>query len=117
MITRRILLNIFFGGLAVLLTGCQSKSTTPSPSAQPEVREYQMRGRVESIDLVKRRAIVAHEDIEGYMKAMTMGFSIPDEEVLKGLKSGDQIEARLIFDSRTNLSWLENVRRTEESKD
>lgn len=112
MMTRRLLLNIITGGLcglALLLTGCQSRSTPP-----PAVREYQIRGRVESIDLEKRRAIVAHDDIEGYMKAMTMGFSIPDEEVLRGLKSGDQIEARLIFDSRTNLSWLENVRRTGE---
>jgi Cu/Ag efflux protein CusF len=46
------------------------------------------------------------------MNAMTMGFQIPDEQTLKSLKSGDQIEARLIFDSRTNLSWLENIRTT-----
>ncbi len=69
-----------------------------------------MRGRVEGVELEKKRVIVAHEDIEGYMKAMTMGFSLPDEQVLQGLKSGDRIEAKLIYDSRTNLSWLENVR-------
>jgi Cu/Ag efflux protein CusF len=90
-----------------LVVACQS--TAP---AKPDVREYNLRGRVESIDLNKKRATIAHEEIDGYMKAMTMGFQIPDEQVLKSLKSGDRIEARLIYDSRTNLSWLENVRQT-----
>lgn len=91
--------------LLVSLAGCKK-----SPEPLPPVREYQMRGRVEGIELEKKRVIVAHEDIEGYMKAMTMGFSLPDDQVLQGLKSGDRIEAKLIYDSRTNLSWLEDVR-------
>jgi Cu/Ag efflux protein CusF len=35
------------------------------------------------------------------MKAMTMPFAVPDEERLRQLKSGDQIEARLIRDFET----------------
>ncbi|MEY3282061.1 MAG: hypothetical protein RIR86_74 [Acidobacteriota bacterium] len=102
---------------ALILTGLiiaagVASSCKSSEPAKPEVREYSLKGRVESIDLAKKRAVIAHEDIPGYMNAMTMGFQIPDEQTLKSLKSGDQIEARLIFDSRTNLSWLENIRTT-----
>lgn len=93
--------------LVLVLCGSACK---PAQAPLPEVREYQLKGRVESVDLAKKRAVVAHEEIKDYMKPMTMSFAIPDETVLKGLKSGDQIEAKLVYDSRTNLSWLENVR-------
>jgi len=99
--------------LVAIAAGC-SRSTAPT---KPEVREYALRGRVESVDLAKKRAVISHEDIDGYMKAMTMGFQIPDEQALKSLKSGDRIEARLVYDSRTNLSWLENIRHTAPSPD
>lgn len=105
----RLLRLIFFltGLLFTVLIASGCRSAAP---AKPEVREFDLKGRVESIDLAKKRATITHEEIKGYMKGMTMGFQVPDDQALKSLKSGDRIEARLIFDSRTNLSWLENIR-------
>jgi Cu/Ag efflux protein CusF len=76
------------------------------------VRQYSLRGRVETIDLDRKRAVIAHEEVPGYMKPMTMGFSIPDEKALQSLHAGDRITARLLVDPRTNLSWLEGVQVT-----
>jgi len=95
-------------GLIVTTGGCSEK---PGGTAIPGTseRQYSLRGRVETIDLGRKRAVIAHEEIAGYMKPMTMGFSIPDEKTLQSLRAGDRIEARLLVDPRTNLSWLENV--------
>jgi Cu/Ag efflux protein CusF len=88
--------------------GCRAR-----PTNQPVVRRYELKGRVESIDFNRKRLTVAHEEIKGYMDAMTMGFAVKDENVLRGLKSGDQVEAVLVYDSSTNLSWLEDVKVTQ----
>ncbi len=102
----RLVIGLF--ACLVLGGGCSSEKPPG-----PVVQEFTLRGRVESIDLEKKRAIIAHGDIDGYMKAMTMPFAVPDEQMLKQLRSGDQIEGRLVRDTRSNLTWLENIRRVE----
>ncbi|MFZ4628015.1 MAG: copper-binding protein [Blastocatellia bacterium] len=99
---------LLVGGLW-MMTGACSEKASQTGTGGDGVREYSLRGRVETIDPGRKRAVIAHEEIPGYMKPMTMGFSIPDEKVLQSLHSGDRIEARLVFDPKTNLSWLEGV--------
>lgn len=96
-------------GLLIIAGGCADQPR-PTGAAANAIREYNLQGRVETIDLNRKRAIIAHEEIPGYMKPMTMGFSIPDEKALQSLRAGDRIEARLVVDPRTNLTWLEGVR-------
>ena len=99
---------LLVGGLWMMTGGCSEKASQTGTGGDG-LREYSLRGRVETIDLGRKRAVIAHEEIPGYMKPMTMGFSIPDEKVLSSLRAGDRIAARLLVDSRTNLSWLEGV--------
>jgi protein SCO1/2 len=82
------------------------------PASEPAERRYELKGRVESIDLANQRVTIAHEDIKGYMEAMTMGFAVKDEKVLRELKSGDRVTATLVFDTSTNLSRLEDLKVT-----
>src|SRR5262245_36377256 len=77
---------------------------------QPAIRRYELKGRVESLDFEGKRVTVAHEDIKDYMDAMTMSFAVKDESVLRQLKSGDRVQATLVYDSSTNLTWLENIK-------
>ena len=77
---------------------------------EPVVRHYELKGRVESLDFDRKRVTVNHQEIKGYMDAMTMSFAVKDENVLKELKSGDQVQAILVYDSSTNLSWLEDLK-------
>jgi protein SCO1 len=74
------------------------------------VRRYELKGRVESLDFNGKRLTVAHEAIKGYMEAMTMSFPVADENVLRELKSGDQVQAILIDDSSTSRKWLEDIK-------
>ncbi|HEX8651470.1 MAG TPA: SCO family protein [Pyrinomonadaceae bacterium] len=57
-----------------------------------------MHGKVVSVDKAQRQITVAHEDVEGYMPAMTMPFSLKDEWAFDVLSPGDEIGASLIVD-------------------
>lgn len=96
-----LILNLLTILLIITFTACDSP---PKPTG---IREYSLKGRVESVDLDKQRVTIAHEKIEGYMEAMTMAFPVRDVEILRGLKSGDRITARLFVDHDRNMSWIE----------
>jgi len=49
---------------------------------------------------------IAHEEIKGYMEAMTMPFTLFNEDVYSELKPGSQILVTLIVDQ--GRSWLED---------
>jgi Cu/Ag efflux protein CusF len=105
---RTLILYIgLFIGLMLIALGCACRAQQAN---QPAVRRYELKGRVESLDFDHKRVTVAHQEIKGYMDAMTMSFAVRDENALRVLKSGDQVQAILVYDSSTNLSWLEDIR-------
>jgi protein SCO1/2 len=73
------------------LLSCQK-----TQSRQPQ--RYALHGKVVSVDKAQRQITVAHEDVEGYMPAMTMPFSLKDEWAFDVLSPGDEIGASLIVD-------------------
>jgi Cu/Ag efflux protein CusF len=44
--------------------------------------------------------MVAHEEVKGYMGAMTMSFPLNDENALGKIKKDDHIEAILVVDAK-----------------
>jgi len=62
---------------------------------------YATRGTVEDVDHAGAQALVDHEDVPGLMRAMTMNFAVPDEEVLARLAPGQVIEFDLRFTGRS----------------
>lgn len=91
--------------ILIAAAGCHSRHAD-----EPAVRRYEVKGRIESIDLNRQRVTINHEEIKGYMDAMTMSFAVKDERMLRELKSGDQVRATLVYDSSSNLSWLEEIK-------
>jgi Cu/Ag efflux protein CusF len=67
----------------------------PFTQAQPKGKKsYTFRGKVEKVDTTTKRLTVAGEKVEGWMDAMTMGYSVDKaDEVVKVVKAGDQITA------------------------
>lgn len=86
------------------LMACHSQS-----AGKPSVRRYQLKGKVVALNRQQNRVTIEHQDIPGYMEAMTMPFPLKDERLYDRLKEGDQIEAVLVVDANTNRSWLEDV--------
>jgi Cu/Ag efflux protein CusF len=67
----------------------------PLMQAQPKGKKsYVFHGKVEKVDTAAKRITVTNEKVEGWMDAMTMGYSVdkPDE-VIKLVKVGDKITA------------------------
>jgi protein SCO1/2 len=43
----------------------------------------------------ERQVIIAHEDIPGFMQAMTMGFEVKEESLLEGIEKGEEVTFRV----------------------
>jgi Cu/Ag efflux protein CusF len=81
--------------------------SAPAPGAEQATERYSLKGKVISVDPQRREVHIAHEEIKGFMGAMTMPFQLKDEKLYGRLKPGDLVEATLVVDGR---GWrLENV--------
>ena len=58
-------------------------------------KSYTFKGKIEKVDAAARKITVNGEKVEGWMDSMTMSYSVDKEDVLKKLKAGDQITAKV----------------------
>jgi protein SCO1/2 len=70
-------------------------------------QRYELNGKVVSVDRDKSQVTISHEDVKGYMPAMTMAFNVPSETDLQILAPDDQVTATLVVDG--SKSWLEDL--------
>jgi protein SCO1/2 len=56
---------------------------------------YDIKGKVVSLDPGKKKILLDHEEIPGYMMAMEMSFDVADAKILEGLKPGDPVRGKL----------------------
>jgi protein SCO1/2 len=91
--------------LGFALVACE-RGAKPVESAPPGLaasaeKRYPLRGQIRSLDIGERQVIVAHDEITGYMAAMTMPFRVRDEATFNMLGAGDVIEATLVVSGET----------------
>jgi protein SCO1/2 len=77
--------------------------------AGSERREYQLQGQILSVSPDRLQADVKHEEIPGFMPAMTMPYKVRDAAEFSSLQPGDLINATLVVIS--NDAYLEQVRK------
>ena len=75
------------------------------------VKSYPALGVVEKIAPDLRTATIHHENIPGYMAAMTMDFRVSSTNELKGVSPGDQITFKLMVGTNYD-EWIEDIKRT-----
>jgi Cu/Ag efflux protein CusF len=80
------------------------KSTPPPHGDQ----RYAFKGKVIAVDAEHHSVTVEHDEVKGYMGAMTMPFPLKDEKLYGVLKAGDLITATLVVGD--SGWWLEGVR-------
>ena len=80
----------------------------PAPAATTaEVKRHPLKGVITSVLPERSALMVKHEEIPGFMRAMTMMFKV-DAATLKSVKKGDAIAGMM---SRRGDDWvLEDVR-------
>src|SRR5258708_6265105 len=94
--------------LAILFLLLLSIVLIPSacrPRRSANEKRYPLKGKVVAVDKIDRTATIAHEDIVGYMPAMTMPFKIKNDADLEMVKSGDQVTGTVVVDDLS--SWVE----------
>ena len=75
------------------------------PRRNPNEKRYDLKGKVVAVNKSDHTATIAHEDIKGYMPAMTMPFKIKSDADLEMLGAGDQVTGTLVVDDVE--SWVE----------
>ena len=78
--------------LVLLLSAC---SQTPRQEAQSRLplKTYQLTGEILSMDVATQVITIKHQQITGWMEAMTMGFPIKEKAEFEKLKPGQKISA------------------------
>ena len=89
------------------LYGCGGAVESPPEKAEPPLEVYELRGEVVGLIPADSLAVVKHEDIEGWMKAMTMEFPVKDKAEFEKLSEGTQIEAKVHV--RDLEYWLTDI--------
>ena len=102
----RYLVIILFSVL--LFTACQ-KADTQSQNASVDAKRFAFRGKVVAVDKANKKATISHDDIPGYMDAMTMDFPIRADWVWDDLTKDADIRADLVVDDAKGEFWLENL--------
>jgi protein SCO1 len=81
------------------LTACAHKS---------KEKRYPLDGRVVAVDASQRQLTVAHQDIPGLMKGMTMPFLVGSNDtwIFQAIAPGDQIHATLVLGDHAELQEI-----------
>lgn len=74
---------------------------------------YAMRGVFRGVDPATGQATVTHEEVRGYMPAMTMSFDLANTEEVRGLRPGDTFTCQLRVTAAR--AWIERLHREEVS--
>jgi len=98
---QRLIPVVCFG---ILLSTCQSKT-----------KHFDLNGQVLDKKPATNEITVNHEDIPGFMSAMTMSYSVRDKNGFQQVEPGDVIAADVITTKNGNEYWLENIRITDTS--
>jgi len=76
-------------------------------------KRFDFKGKVVAVEPEKHSVTVSHEDVKGYMPAMTMPFTVRNETDLMILVPDDEITATLVVDGKQ--TWLEELIITRQS--
>ena len=100
---------ILFLSVILLFTACK-KTESPANTSE-NARRYTLKGKVVAVDRAKKTATIEHQEIKGYMPAMTMDFPVKADWIWEDLKPGAEISsADLVVDETAKEPyWLENI--------
>jgi Cu/Ag efflux protein CusF len=68
---------------------------------------YDAHGKVASFGKERKYVNIAHDDIPGYMMAMTMSFDPRSAAQLDGIKEGDRVKFAFTVDGQKR--WIDSI--------
>ena len=104
--------------LIVMMTGCERPPAMNEGTAtevSDEARTFEVRGEIVEIRDEGRELVIAHEEIPGYMSAMTMPFRLKEPLTENEREVGDDVAFRFVVTGAS--AWVEDVRPLEVTED
>jgi protein SCO1/2 len=77
--------------LILVFGGCHRQAPPPATT----LKIYPLRGEVRAVKKESRQVVIHHQEIAGFMEAMTMPFTINDAAVFDDLRVGDEVKGEL----------------------
>ena len=112
---------LLFGiGLALVASSCGKKSSDATRPAsaiaatQPTQHVFQVKGAVIELHPEEKTVRIKHEEIPGYMAAMTMPFDVRDTNELAGLEAGDTVTFRMTVTDTDG--WIDQIKKLSVSR-
>jgi len=97
-------------GLVLFLFVIAVSAASNACSHKSDERSFTLHGQVLSLDLAHKTVVVKHEEIKGFMPAMTMPYEAQDVKLLDGIAPGDVIDATLVvFSNGAHLTTITKV--------
>jgi protein SCO1/2 len=81
--------------------------------SSPAPHTYTLQGQVLAVAPDHQQATIKHEEIRGFMAAMTMPYKVKDPQQLNGIAPGDLINATLVVE--TNNAFVTDVKKVGEA--
>lgn len=106
---------ISLAAVAALAAGCDSSPPPGKPAASPasthtNLQTFQVNGLVLEVRPGEKSVTIKHDEVVGYMPAMTMPFDVRDTNELAGLEPGDPVSFRLCVSDLEG--WIDHIRIT-----
>ena len=99
--------------LSILVSLLLAACSRPAPKVTPVSQIYPVRGTVVSVAPEQKHLRLAHEDIPGFMEAMTMEFDVATSAEIAALLPGDIITGKLeVTETHTTLLAIQKVGHT-----
>ncbi|HEX5220330.1 MAG TPA: SCO family protein [Verrucomicrobiae bacterium] len=108
-------IGLLMVGLMLGVTSCGEKPpSSPAPVTSPtatavSTQIFQVKGVVVGVKPEEKTVRIRHEDIPGYMEAMTMPFEVKDTNELAGVKDGDTVSFRMLVTETDG--WIDQIKK------
>ena len=111
--SRKIALVVILVGL---VGACGSEpEVAVEPESEPEVStRFEFKAKVAGMAPERLEVVLDHEEIVGYMDAMTMPFAVESEDLLSGIQLGNQVTGVIeVTDGKAVVVQLSQVEQVE----
>ena len=117
--SKKLLVLLMSASLALSAWSCKQKETTATPTPPASFtatnqRTFQVKGVVREILHERKKIKITHEDIPGYMEAMTMLLDVKDAKELNGLQAGDSLSFRMLVTE--DDGWIDQLKKLAEPR-
>jgi len=103
----RQFLYLILAGL--ILTIACGKSEKANSREKAKQQAFQVKGIVVGVKPAEKTVEIKHEEIPGYMPAMTMPFEVKDSKDLAGLEPGDTVTFRMMVTETEG--WIDQIKK------